>query len=632
MRWTSNRLPAPFTRSQIVRSACSLVLGAALLLTGGHPAAAEILDPCVVRSETTISSSEYPIRIGVDATGRIYELTNESADGGPNVPWTYAVRRYTPTGGADTGYGTVRFGAVGNNPGMVVAGDGTVTLSSFESDNRPAIRYQRIDPNGHLSTIRSVGRAGHYVSGVGAFDAGEHLLSGIVVAPNDGSAAVALVFDVDSGEIITETPVSLVGDITAVSPKAFALEDGSVSIAGRAPVQLPIPSTHHRPRITDLLDTDGAVIAVGSADVAVTGPLVSPTRPMFARFALDNPTTPNPFSIGDESRAFTGISANGVAVLEEPEALAWVTGQPRPLRDTDLVGIDLATGERSAVASIDGGRSVGGRALPGLAVRVDGSMRIVSQADEGGLFVFDLWSDSPAPPQPAALTGQVERLYRAYFDRAPEPPGMLYWRTQRAKGSPIAAVSNAFAESPEFISTYGSLDNSQFVELVYRNVLDRSPDSAGRSFWVAQLGAGTTRGAVMTGFSDSAEFVAASATAATHLDSEGQVARLYRAYFERDPDTGGFCYWTGQIERSGVDAVSAEFARSREFTETYGPVTDDQFVGLVYRNVLSRSPDAAGRTFWIDQLATGASRGRVMTAFSESPEYLLQTDTLPASP
>ena len=42
---------------------------------------------------------------------------------------------------------------------------------------------------------------------------------------------------------------------------------------------------------------------------------------------------------------------------------------------------------------------------------------------------------------------------------------------------------------------------------------------------------------------------------------------------------------------------------------------------LVYTNVLARAPDAAGLAHWVGQLTGGMSRGDMMVAFSESPEY-----------
>ena len=49
------------------------------------------------------------------------------------------------------------------------------------------------------------------------------------------------------------------------------------------------------------------------------------------------------------------------------------------------------------------------------------------------------------------------------------------WTAAPASGS----VSAAFARSPEFTSRYGALSDGGFVDLVYRNVLGRSPDAAG---------------------------------------------------------------------------------------------------------------------------------------------------------
>jgi len=102
-------------------------------------------------------------------------------------------------------------------------------------------------------------------------------------------------------------------------------------------------------------------------------------------------------------------------------------------------------------------------------------------------------------------TLSVDRLYAAYFGRAPDPDGLAYWNEQRDRRTPLVAISAAFARSAEFVARYGSLDDAAFVELVYANVLHRRPDPAGLRHWTGQLAAGRTRGWVMLGFSDSAE-------------------------------------------------------------------------------------------------------------------------------
>jgi len=101
-------------------------------------------------------------------------------------------------------------------------------------------------------------------------------------------------------------------------------------------------------------------------------------------------------------------------------------------------------------------------------------------------------------------TGPVARLYRAYFNRPPDAKGLAYWIST---GAGLDAISEAFAHSAEFQKRYGSLDDAGFVELVYRNVLGRRPDANGRRYWAGLLRRGTPRGVVMTGFSESDEFV-----------------------------------------------------------------------------------------------------------------------------
>ena len=121
-----------------------------------------------------------------------------------------------------------------------------------------------------------------------------------------------------------------------------------------------------------------------------------------------------------------------------------------------------------------------------------------------------------------------------------------------------------------------------------------------------------------------------SATVVRPLPLDGQLARLYTAYFARIPDESGFSYWRDR--RAGgrpLQEISQEFASSAEFVAAYGLLDDKSFVELVYRNVLGRPSDAEGRAHWVNQLASGAKRGEVMVGFSESGEFIAATGTRP---
>lgn len=99
------------------------------------------------------------------------------------------------------------------------------------------------------------------------------------------------------------------------------------------------------------------------------------------------------------------------------------------------------------------------------------------------------------------------RLYAAYFLRIPDKGGLSFWLNRRRSGWTLSRISNNFAGSSEFRTTYGSLTNRQFVQLVYRNVLDREGEPTGVDYWTNQLNTGRrSRGQVMLNFSDSNEY------------------------------------------------------------------------------------------------------------------------------
>jgi hypothetical protein len=135
--------------------------------------------------------------------------------------------------------------------------------------------------------------------------------------------------------------------------------------------------------------------------------------------------------------------------------------------------------------------------------------------DERQTLTFVL-GDDYGPAYAAALARQFDpwapkidpviRLFYAYFGRKPDPSGLNYWLTRRRSGVTLDKISSTFAASSEFKTKYGTLSNNAFVKLVYQNVLGRSGDAGGISYWTKQLDAKKKdRGQVMTGFSESSE-------------------------------------------------------------------------------------------------------------------------------
>jgi hypothetical protein len=102
----------------------------------------------------------------------------------------------------------------------------------------------------------------------------------------------------------------------------------------------------------------------------------------------------------------------------------------------------------------------------------------------------------------------IARLYRAYLGRTPDAGGLQYWIDRRRSGSwTLQRISDHFATSSEFIRTYGTLTNRQFVARIYTDVLGRPADPSGLDYWTDQLNRRRrTRGGVMLGFSESNEY------------------------------------------------------------------------------------------------------------------------------
>src|SRR6185312_9197206 len=97
------------------------------------------------------------------------------------------------------------------------------------------------------------------------------------------------------------------------------------------------------------------------------------------------------------------------------------------------------------------------------------------------------------------------RLYDTVLGRLPDLSGLTNWTNSLESGTSLQTVANGFVASQEFQNVYGALNNTDFVTLMYSNVLHRAPDQAGLTNWVSDLNGGESRAQVAIGFSESPE-------------------------------------------------------------------------------------------------------------------------------
>lgn len=116
-----------------------------------------------------------------------------------------------------------------------------------------------------------------------------------------------------------------------------------------------------------------------------------------------------------------------------------------------------------------------------------------------GVLAFDL----------AGNAGQAYRLYQAAFARDPDLDGLSFWTgLLDANSFSLAEIAAAFVDSLEFAAAYGrEVSDAAFVDLLYRNVLQRGADALGEAFWTGRLAEGASRAEVLVHFSESTENV-----------------------------------------------------------------------------------------------------------------------------
>lgn len=114
---------------------------------------------------------------------------------------------------------------------------------------------------------------------------------------------------------------------------------------------------------------------------------------------------------------------------------------------------------------------------------------------------------------------EFSRFYNALFGRDPDEAGLAYWvndlidTTYGGRGNTIQGAAQAFTESTEFQTLYGpSVSDTQFVNLLYQNILGRAADQPGYDYWLPEIQASGDRGGMIVSFANSTEYIGETAT------------------------------------------------------------------------------------------------------------------------
>ena len=223
----------------------------------------------------------------------------------------------------------------------------------------------------------------------------------------------------------------------------------------------------------------------------------------------------------------------------------------------------------------------------------------------------------------------VIRMYQQCLSREPDAAGLAGWAEQLESGRMNGAqVAEAFVFSDEMLSK--NLSDEAFVKVLYRAMMGREADAAGLAGWLKELTNDySTRSEVTKAFVESSEFTGICSAYgivrgdfAASGDIERFVSRFYTICLGRPADQKGLWGWVGQLKNRQMNGaqIAEAFFFSAEFTDKN--VSDEAYVDLLYRTILGREADAAGRSGWVEQLMSSRMTHRDMLgAFIVSDEF-----------
>jgi hypothetical protein len=308
----------------------------------------------------------------------------------------------------------------------------------------------------------------------------------------------------------------------------------------------------------------------------------------------------------------------------------------------------------------------------------------------------------------------VTRFYQLCLDRDPDAAGLNTWATGLLDGSLTGSdLAKGLIYSPEFIEKNTS--NEEYLTILYKAFFNRDPDPAGWDFWLTELDKGKDRGEVLDGFILANEFTefchqygikptrtllgfitgivydtftkeplgnssiiinSVLASKVNDLQIQCQqngryvahalqpgtyslaaqapgyvsksksniliqeaglervnfylapvsavadfVTRFYQLCLGREPDPGGLAGWLEALingTKSGAD-VAWGFVFSPEFKKKV--TGNEEYLTILYRAFFNREADQEGRDGWLADLEKGSGRDEVLKGFIYAEEF-----------
>ncbi|WP_271023079.1 DUF4214 domain-containing protein [Rhizobium sp. RCAM05973] len=228
-----------------------------------------------------------------------------------------------------------------------------------------------------------------------------------------------------------------------------------------------------------------------------------------------------------------------------------------------------------------------------------------------------------------ATRDEMYRLYHAIVGRDPDTAGISDFGVAFNSGTTAAQLAAVMINSAEFTQRYGTLDNTQFVTLLYQNALGRAPDAPGLNGWLGALSSGTSRASVAQQIADSAESQSHNASGAQTwaLNNPGTALTPVRTTADvttinADGSTTEVVTNTGAVANKTTTTTSAD---GKTVTVTY----DIDGNGVVdQKAVTAKNADGSVTQTLSDLTSTGAvSHSKAVTTSADGLSQTVSYDT-----
>jgi len=179
----------------------------------------------------------------------------------------------------------------------------------------------------------------------------------------------------------------------------------------------------------------------------------------------------------------------------------------------------------------------------------------VSAVDSGALTLAQIRSTMINSPEGQDVQAVI-RIYQTVFGRVPDKQGLNDQVDDLRGPATVSDITNSFANSPEFISRFGSNTVSPvFIVAVYQQVLSRTPSAGEIQFY---MDSGFSAGRIALAFSESPEFQTAySASVVAFLHAAGEGTAVYTGALGNTLNVGEDFTLT-QGTDAGVDFVGTD--------------------------------------------------------------------------